>query len=40
MRIWKNMFSKVPIVDFGLSFGGEATIRGRVSRMLVRDGVM
>ena len=34
------MFSKVPIVDFGLSFGGDATIRGSVSRIDVREGVM
>jgi hypothetical protein len=40
LRIWKKIFSNVPMVDFGLSFGGEATIRGRVSRIEVRDGVM
>ena len=34
------MFSNVPIVDFGLSFGGDATIRGSVSRIDVREGVM
>ena len=34
------MFSKVPIVDFGVNFGGGLTIFGNVSRIDVRDGTM
>ena len=34
------MFSNVPIVDLGVSFGGLATIRPSVSRIDVREGTM
>ena len=34
------MFSNVPMVDLGVSFGGELTIFGSVSRMEVREGTM
>lgn len=39
-RIWKKTFSNVPMVDFGLSLGGEATILPNVSNIDVREGTM
>ena len=40
LRILKNTCSTEPMVDFGVSFGGEATTRGMVSRIDVREGVI
>ena len=40
LRILKKMFSMKETVDFGESFGGLLTTRGRVSKIEVRDGTM
>lgn len=39
-RMSKNIFSKLEIVSFGLSFGGCAVTLLRVSRIEVRDGTI
>ena len=39
-RAVKYIVPKLPVVDFGLSLGGDVTTFGSVSRMDVRDGTM
>jgi hypothetical protein len=39
-RVKKKKVSKVPIVDLGDSLGGDATTRGMVSRMEVREAII